>query len=332
MPPKKKPKTSSAYEHFHLTSDGKHYVCQCTVGEEDGDEETVCENKISAYTTEDTSIAPSRVSNLKRHLQRHHPNIYEKVVEVDANNNSKKEQVKSSALSKITKFVTSDKVTITMTPENFKMYIIQMVVNNSIPLSFFSKPAFKGMNGEIAAKYGISLDKDNVRKLVTDKAKKEKENLRQELKGKLVFLKMDGATRHRVNYFAINVRFVNSKAEATTKTLVIKDTKSHHESEYLQELVEDVLKDFGIKKDQVLCIVTDNATNMVCMVDKLNDDEDDENDIFEDDEIEEGEFIHGAEVSPFIELMRCGIHTLQLAIRDGLAANHAATFLAKLKQ
>ena len=67
------------------------------------------------------------------------------------------------------------------------------------------------------------------------------------------------------------------------------------------------------------------------MVDKLNDDEDDENDTFEDPEIEDGEFIHGAEVSPFIELMRCGIHTLQQATRDGLAANHDGTFLGKLK-
>ena len=148
---------------------------ECQQADDEGDEESVCDKKISAYTTEDTSIAPSRVSNLKRHLKRFHPKVYDKVVETDSNNNLKKEQVKSAAISKINKFVISDKVTISMTPEKFKSQMIQMVVNNSIPLSFFSKPAFVGMNGEIASKFGISLDRNNVRRLLIDESKKETE-------------------------------------------------------------------------------------------------------------------------------------------------------------
>ena len=57
---------------------------------------------------------------------------------------------------------------------------------------------------------------------------------------------MDGATRQRVNFFAINVRYVNNEGEAKTKTLAVKDTKSHHESGYLNNLVEEVFEDFGI--------------------------------------------------------------------------------------
>lgn len=59
-----------------------------------------------------------------------------------------------------------------------------------------------------------------------------------------------------------------------TKTLAIKDTEAQHSSNFLKQLVKEVLQDFGIQKDHVLCIVTDNASNMLSMVKKLNERED----------------------------------------------------------
>ena len=40
-----------------------------------------------------------------------------------------------------------------------------------------TQPAFKGLNGEMASKFGISLDQENVHKLVINNAMQEKENL-----------------------------------------------------------------------------------------------------------------------------------------------------------
>ena len=48
-----------------------------------------------------------------------------------------------------------------------------MVVKSHIPLSFFSTPAFLGLNGEMARKVGISLDRDNIRKLIIEEAKEK---------------------------------------------------------------------------------------------------------------------------------------------------------------
>ena len=49
-----------------------------------------------------------------------------------------------------------------------------MVVKSHITLSFFSTPAFWGLNGEMARKVGISLDRDNIRKLIIEEAKEKK--------------------------------------------------------------------------------------------------------------------------------------------------------------
>ncbi|KAM9330121.1 LOW QUALITY PROTEIN: uncharacterized protein PAF06_009560 [Gastrophryne carolinensis] len=328
---------STVYEHFALSSDGKHYVCQC----------------ISSFSGPDKN-APTRASNLKRHLQRFHPKVLEAVNEKDSNEKiastsvTKNVQKSTGEQSQIRKFFISDKVTISMTPEKFKHHIIEMVVKNSVPLSFFSQTAFLGLNGEMAKKLGVSLERESIRKLIIEEAQCKKEELQKVLKGRFVFLKMDACTRHRVNYFAINVRFVDENNKTITRTLGLKDTQAHHTSDYLQKLVEGVLKDFEIKKEQILCVVTDNASNMLSTIEKMNADEGNEQileleeessaSIGESLETEENadivldNFVEQALKLATIHHMRCAVHTLQLAIRDGLKDRHAATLIGKLRQ
>jgi len=51
-----------------------------------------------------------------------------------------------------------------------------------------------------------------------------------------------------------------------TKILAIRVTEAQHSSKFLTQLVKDVLQGYGLHKDHVLCIVTDNASNMVSML------------------------------------------------------------------
>ena len=55
-------------------------------------------------------------------------------------------------------------------------------------------------------------------------------------------------------------------------TLAVRDTENQHSSDFIQRLVEDVLKDFEISKQQVLAVVTDNVSNMILAVQKLSED------------------------------------------------------------
>lgn len=114
-----------------------------------------------------------------------------------------------------------------------------------------------------------------------------------------------------------------------TKTLAVKDTEAHHDSHYLQKLIEGVLSEFEIKKEQILCIVTDNASNMIKTIELLNEPDDEEqehpNETLDDATEEASKLCQ-------IKQMRCAVHTLQLAIRDGLKEPHAASLIGKFRQ
>ena len=87
----------------------------------------------------------------------------------------------------------------------------------------FSSHAYVGLHREMAEKLGVSLS--SIRNLILCKADEQKNKLTEELCGKLLFLNTDGCTRHRTNYFALNVQFVDSKYEVKIFTLAVKDRK-----------------------------------------------------------------------------------------------------------
>ncbi|XP_073510784.1 uncharacterized protein [Phyllobates terribilis] len=70
---KKLPMKSAVFEHFTVTQDEKYCVCQCMTS--DSEENKCCDAKISAYSGSDKN-APTRASNLKRHLQRFHTEVF----------------------------------------------------------------------------------------------------------------------------------------------------------------------------------------------------------------------------------------------------------------
>ena len=90
------------------------------------------------------------------------------------------------------------------------------------------------------------------------------------MKNKFVFLKIDACTRMRKNYIAINVQFMNNNMEVIIYTLAVKGTNANHSSESIKKIVCYVLDGYGLKKEQILAIVTDNASNMISTIKKID--------------------------------------------------------------
>ena len=118
-----------------------------------------------------------------------------------------------------------------MTKDAFISSIIEMVVKNSVPLKFFTLPAFKKLNCELAKKLNISLDRNNIRSLIIQEANNQKHLLKNLMKNKFVFLKMYACTHMPTNYIAINVQFMNYDMEVIIYTLAVKDTNANRSSE-----------------------------------------------------------------------------------------------------
>ncbi|XP_039441388.1 uncharacterized protein LOC120422101 [Culex pipiens pallens] len=351
---------SAVFGYFKLSEDEHWYHCQCQIMVEN--EKKACGAPISAFRGNDVS-KPSRTYNLKRHLLRHHPNIHEEVLKKDSENeklastSSKKHKLTETKQSAIRQFFTNDKMTITMTEKKFRQSIIGMVVHDNVAIQFFSKPSFKGLNGEIAQKLGVSLERENIRAMVIGEANSKKEELKRILKNRFIFVKVDACTRHRVNYLAINVRFVAENGKAITKTLAVKDTEAHHAGDYLKCMLQEVFTEFGIVKERILCIITDNAANMISMMKCINQNNenlsDESEDSAEDDDVQPTDdlieekcykdpnesFLTELESSVEqasrkieVEHMRCAAHTLQLAVRDGLKDKEADKLIRRLRK
>ena len=221
-----------------------------------------------------------------------------------------------------------------MTKDKFEQHIIEMVVKSGILLTFFSLKEFLGLNGELAGKPGLFLERYEIRKMVITAAIYKKNSLKEEIIDKFVFLKIDGCTKHRVSYLAINVQFINSKNMLDIKTLAVRDNKAQHSSKFLQHTLETVLKEFNIKKQQILAIVIDNALNMVKSVEKFN-----KMDVLPEVEANEDgsglDKVFDSALSGMVDFstmtrMRYMVHVLQLAICDGLMEKHEDRLVSKV--
>lgn len=246
-----------------------------------------------------------------------------------------------------------------MTKAQFQDAIISMVAKDSVPFAFFSASCgFRSIAQPIANKLGVSLDRDAVRNMVIDKAREVEADLIQAMNNQPIFLKMDAATRQGTSYLAINAQFVQG-GRAVTRTLAVVDCAGKHTAEATTTLVFQVMARYKLRKEQVLAIVTDNASAMVKTIQLLNQfegekqneekDVETEKDLGDDegDGDEEGDQDDAALRALFVEahdetetsgsgdsamhLMRCAEHTLQLAIRDGLKHKKAASVLSKIR-
>ena len=140
-------------------------------------------------------------SNLKRQLERFHAEKLKRIkqaVEQDLKSKQKKLKRESNQTS-IASHLRPQSVTVTMNKNNFIWGIIQLIISG-IALHFFEISGFQTLNGEMDQKLWVSVSRESIRQYVLDAANKMRESLINDLKGKLVFIKMDAAMRQLLSF------------------------------------------------------------------------------------------------------------------------------------
>ena len=66
---------------------------------------------------------------------------------------------------------------------------------SGVALRFFKSPGFQALNDEMTRKSEVFVLRESICQYLIDAATKMRESLIKNLKGKLVFIKMDNATR-----------------------------------------------------------------------------------------------------------------------------------------
>jgi hypothetical protein len=143
----------------------------------------------------------NRMSNLKRHLNRYHPNELKETEEKE----KKQRQAMSPGFptitrqTSVTQFFESEEITIPMTAAKLKKGIVISVARDGISLRYFKELGGTTLLGDMAKRLGVSLDRSRVRSYVIDAAETMKLKIKEELKDKFIHLKFDCATRIRTN-------------------------------------------------------------------------------------------------------------------------------------
>ena len=99
------------------------------------------------------------------------------------------------------------------------------------------QPRFQTLNGEMARKLGLSISRESIRRYVVDAANKMRESLINDLKGKLLFIKMDSATRQFRSFLGINIQYYDkNKDKSVVKVLACANTEKRHTSRQMCNL------------------------------------------------------------------------------------------------
>ena len=127
---------------------------------------------------------------------------------------SKNKKLASASQPTINSHFTPLSITISMNKEKFIRGIVQMVMSG-VSLSIFENKRFFALNCETAQKLGVSLSRESIRKFVIDAANQMKDSFKNDLKGKLIFVKMDCTTRQLRSLLGINVQYYNERKKQT---------------------------------------------------------------------------------------------------------------------
>ncbi len=77
--------------------------------------------------------------------------------------------------------------------------------------------------------------------------------MKPELNKQFMFLKFDCATRIGVNYLGLSVPYVSPTTKLPTTWLAVIDTQSKHSASELKEIIKNVLDNYKILLDHILC-------------------------------------------------------------------------------
>lgn len=293
-------------------------------------------------------------SNMRRHVDRNHKKEAQELknldelqsrkrkaeAEYDKNKWNAKRFSDDAEQSKITSFYPSTTLSIEISAEEFQQGMIEMVIFDGAPMEIFSGKGFQRISGEMAKKLGVPTSPDSVRGMIIKFAEEKKKELQRILTKKLVYIQVDACTRHQRNFLGINVQF-EEKEKIITKTLGVVDTQGKHTASDIKKIVHQNLEKFDISVENVLSVSVDNAKNMIKMANELKtnenaaesmEDSDDDHDScdVDDEGTEEGWHLVN-EPSKSLVVMRCVIHTLQLALADGLKSRYSSNFLAQIR-
>lgn len=287
------------------------------------------------------------------HLSSQHPDEYKIVNDRNrlAKDESNKENDSTLANTSTDSYNNNQPTTSTTSSTNkytfLKNQCVNLVTVHGRPFSIIEDLAFKNiisMTG-ISPREAQSLNSHSIKMFVSQAAEIKRSEIAAAIKGRMISLKVDSATRLDRSFFAVNAQYILD-GKILVKNLGVTELYARSTAEYLKDKLLYIMRKYCILEQQIYSITTDNGANMIKMTQLLNDgdndsDEDDtdtepleillNNNVYDVDNTE-------PEIPYSVTSIRCAAHTLQLAVNDALqedesihTINEARSVVRKLR-
>ncbi|XP_017139241.1 uncharacterized protein LOC108153647 [Drosophila miranda] len=194
-----------------------------------------------------------------------------------------------------------------------------------MPIVALDSEPFKTLTSQIFSGLGmIPITSRNIMEHVAEKFEIVKASIVNGMKLKLVSLKLDIASGHGRGILGVSAQFYEDKAIKVV-TLGVIELNKEHTGASLGAETENILEEFGLTRNQIYSVTSDNGRDVIKSIGIKNEDFDGSCD---DDE---------EELKPQVNIysiasVRCAAHTLQLAVKDFLKTFAKDTLIGKARR
>lgn len=141
--------------------------------------------------------------------------------------------------------------------------IIYMICKDCQPFAMVERTGFRKLLKTMAPQFQIP-DRTTIKRFIENKYTCVAQQLKEKIKDKTVTLTTDVWTDLQMrSYLGVTAHFLHeSKTKMVTVSLSARVMDERHSAEYLKEILLAVCKEWNIKEENILAIVTDNASNI----------------------------------------------------------------------
>ena len=193
---------------------------------------SVCNNELSG----------SHITNLKRHLEIKHIDILENDIIRNSLENNEVEKKKV-------------KISFELNKEDFIDSVIKIVTKDGRPFKHLDGEGFREIVNPIFKGLGmLPISSSNVMEFVDTKLEQVKNEIVKVVKGRIVSLKIDCATRMDRLILGVNLQFIELKPNfinIAVRTLAMVQIDESHTGEIIKETILKILSDYSIDLNQI---------------------------------------------------------------------------------
>lgn len=224
----------------------------------------ICESSVSAKS--------GNTSNLFSHLKHKHPRQYADLQSTRTSTKAGESSQKRPS--------SSDQPTLQQTqayPRSSKRWqqltdsVAYTIAKDGLPFTAVEKPGFKRMLATFDRRYEPPSRKYFSKTAIPRLYSSVKETVETKIASMKFFSSTtdlwSSGTQHP--YMSFTIHYITENWEMKTSCLQTQFLPSDHTGDNLAEALESVLEAWNLKKEQQVCITTDNGSNIVCATGKL---------------------------------------------------------------